>query len=507
MCSYFAPNGVSSCGNPWLLNTLIRSEWARPDAVVMSDCSAVANMQHNGYARSAEDASAKALNAGMDIYGGWGDNLWGEGHLHKAIAQNLTTTAVLAATVRRTLLQKMKLGLFDPLEAQGWTRLTDRDMGSAAHMQVSYEAALQGMVLLKNAGALPLAPNSHVAVVGPLGSQTVGLFSDYAEPAATDSIKAAITRVNGASTAAADGVSVTGRDTAGVAAALDLVKGAEVVVLVLGLTRSEEHEGIDRQDTRLPGLQEAFAHQVLDAAGRRPVVLVLCNGGVVSIDSLVPRAAAIVEAFSPAHKGPQALADLLFGKANRWGKLPVTIYPADYAGGIDIREYSFTKPPGRGYRYYSGAALFRFGEGLSLTTFSHACSAGGVAGANLTFRCTVTNTGAREGDEVVQLYHRVSDAIRRAADHPIPLRKLVEFERVSLGKGASTSVQFSLPRQRLAVTNGAGDYVLYKGWHTIVFSRGTGNDTSVDVRIDGDVLFRNNHEDPGLPPKFASGTL
>jgi hypothetical protein len=76
MCSYFAPNGISSCGNPYLLNELIRKEWGRPDAVVMSDCSAVGNMRKNVMKLNDTQASAQAMNAGMDIYGGWGDNLW-----------------------------------------------------------------------------------------------------------------------------------------------------------------------------------------------------------------------------------------------------------------------------------------------------------------------------------------------------------------------------------------------------------------------------------------------
>jgi len=417
----------------------------------------------------------------------------------------LTTTEVLAATVRRTLMHKMKVGMFDPLEDQPWAKLTADDMGSDKHMQVSYEAALQGMVLLKNNGVLPIATNSKVAVVGPVGSETTGLFSDYTNPEATDSIKAAITRVNGASTTAADGVAVTGSDTKGVAAALDLVKQADTVVLVLGQTKKQEHEGMDRGDTKLPGIQEAFAQQVLTAAGKKPVVLVLCNGGIVSFDSLVKPASAIVEAFNPAHKGPQALADQLFGKENRWGKLPVTIYPESYTKSIDIKDYSFTKAPGRGYRYYNGTALFQFGEGLSLTTFSHDCKATSSGAKDLAFQCTVTNRGQRAGDEVLQVYHTVSDEIRQKVNHPVPIRKLIEFERVSLAKGASTSVTFSVPRTRLAVTNTDGDYALYKGSHTITFSRGTGRstDTSLIVQVDKDSLEKNNHEDPGLPPKAA----
>jgi hypothetical protein len=161
-------------------------------------------------------------------------------------------------------------------------------------------------------------------------------------------------------------------------AAIALVKDADAIVLSLGITRDQvgglqvysignvvdlyivcrlaltccrcfvhlghiykEHEGIDRQDTKLPGQQESFAHQVLAAAGGKPLILVLCNGGILSIDSLttpppVPTPApsprpllpdAIIEAFNPAVMGPRALAESIFGMHNRWGKLPVTVRP------------------------------------------------------------------------------------------------------------------------------------------------------------------------------------
>eukprot|EP00463_Aulacantha_scolymantha_P003576 TRINITY_DN4454_c0_g1_i1.p1 TRINITY_DN4454_c0_g1~~TRINITY_DN4454_c0_g1_i1.p1 ORF type:complete len:188 (+),score=14.34 TRINITY_DN4454_c0_g1_i1:209-772(+) len=124
MCSYFAPNGVSMCGNNWLLNEVIRGNgdpsrggvgWNRPDAVIMSDCSAVANMQKNGYATSKVDASAKALNGGLDVYGGWNDDLWTQGYLHQAVTQGLVKAADVTRAVKRTVMQKLKVGLFDPL--------------------------------------------------------------------------------------------------------------------------------------------------------------------------------------------------------------------------------------------------------------------------------------------------------------------------------------------------------------------------------------------------------
>ena len=103
--AYFAPNGVSSCGNEYLLNDRIRTAWKRPDAVVMSDCSAVGNMMKNVMKLNQSQASAQATNAGLDIYGGWGDNLWGQGYLAEAVGEGLTTEDKITESVRRTFMQ------------------------------------------------------------------------------------------------------------------------------------------------------------------------------------------------------------------------------------------------------------------------------------------------------------------------------------------------------------------------------------------------------------------
>ena len=133
-------------------------------------------------------------------------------------------------------------------------------------------------------------------------------------------IAEAISAVNGpAMTTHAKGVSINSQNASGIPAALALASAADVVVLVLGNDKSQEHEGIDRTDTALPGLQETFAHQVL--ALKKPTILVLSNGGQVAIDGLVAGPQAIIEAFNPGVVGATALAQTMFGEHNRWGKL------------------------------------------------------------------------------------------------------------------------------------------------------------------------------------------
>ena len=173
----------------------------------------------------------------------------------------------------------------------------------------------------------------------------------------------------------------------------------------------------------------------------------------------------------------------LFGETNRWGKLPLTVYPAAYASELTIQDMAMranasTGYPGRGYRYYTGQALFEFGEGLSYTSFSTNCS-GGETGVNVTaatINCTVTNTGDRAGDEVVLLFHRPPATARHQPQRPI--RRLLDFTRVSLRANQSVGVSFvvdavalALPSEAAAEVNNA---TVYPGNHLLEISSGGG---------------------------------
>jgi len=231
-----------------------------------------------------------------------------------------------------------------------------------------------------------------------------------------------------------------------------------------------EHEGQDRTDTALPGIQEAFALKVL--ALNKPTVLVLTSGGALAIDNLMPKALsrsapyAIVNAFNPGTVGSLALGRSLFGLENRWGKLPITLYPHGYIQEQPMTNYDMSRAPGRTYKYFQGTPLFPFGFGLSLTTFRLACA----QGPEHTFRCTVSNTGDTAGDEVVQVYHRVADI--GPVDHPLPRRALVDFERVAVPAGGQAEVKFKLGNEQLQLINKQGQRVLYPGKHEFIFSTG-----------------------------------
>lgn len=147
----------------------------------------------------------------------------------------------------------------------------------------------------------------------------------------------------------------------------------------------------------------------------KPTVIVLINGGQLAIENLLG-AGAVIEAFYPAMRGPEAIARSIFGLENRWGKLPLTMYPKDYTKKVDMYSFDMTKSPGRTYRYYIGQTIFPFGHGLSYTEFAHQCH---LVQQRL-IECEVTNIGRMVGDEVLLAFHSVTDAIRKNVTHPVP---------------------------------------------------------------------------------------
>jgi beta-glucosidase len=241
-----------------------------------------------------------------------------------------------------------------------------------------------------------------------------------------------------------------------VAQAIVAAKKAEVVVMAMGLSPNLEGEempvqvpgfaGGDRTDISLPGPQEALLKQI-HALGK-PVALALLNGSALAINWAAAHVPAIIEAWYPGQAGGQALADVLFGDYNPAGRLPVTFYQSV----DDLPPFDDYRMAGHTYRYFEGQPLFSFGYGLSYTTFAYnnlrLSSQTIDAAETLTVSVDVTNTGARSGDEVVQLYVRdVEASVAR------PFKDLKGFQRIGLEAGETKTVTFILAAHQLGFYN------------------------------------------------------
>eukprot|EP00045_Choanoeca_perplexa_P015809 m.204769 g.204769 ORF g.204769 m.204769 type:complete len:863 (+) comp17088_c0_seq12:3-2591(+) len=490
MCSYDAINGHPSCANGYILNKVVRQMWNQTNAHITTDCGAVHNLRGPPIsAPSDEAAAAMTINNGTDIE--MGSTLFTYS-LQSAINDGLTSEEVVEASWRRSYRVHFEAGRFDDINTIDWMKYGINDINSTYHQQIQYEAALQSFVLLKNDNkALPLKSGLKLAVLGPMGVTQAGLLSDYAADhqcwqGTYDCIQplaqgiANINNAAGGSTSILKAVDVNSTDSSNISAAVTLAQAADVVVLIMGIDKTIEHEAHDRPDTALPGMQPTLITKVL--ALNKPTILILSNGGALAIDDFMEGPSAIVEVFNPAVKGSVALAATLFGHENRFGKLPYTMYPHDYINQQPMTNYDMSLAPGRTYRYYTGQPLFPFGHGLSYTSFGLTC-VNSSSGKQYVHTCTVANTGSMDGDEVVMVYHRAGAAVRKEANHPVPLRSLVAFDRVRVGAGSSVSIDFELTPAMAMLVNEDGVKTLYSGEHEFIVSRGPGLKTDDDVVI------------------------
>lgn len=244
---------------------------------------------------------------------------------------------------------------------------------------------------------------------------------------------------------------------------------ADAVILVLGLSQRLEGEempikikgfsGGDRTDLNLPEMQEELFETV--AATGKPVIVVLMNGGALSVNKIHEKAAAVILAGYPGQQGGNAVADVIFGDCNPAGRLPVTYYKS-----IDqIPAFENYDMQGKTYRYFSQEPLYPFGYGLSYTTFKYSnlvMPEKAEAGSPLKVQVTVTNSGKYDGEEVVQLY--LTD---EKASTPRPVRQLEGFERISLKQGESKTVEFTIQPGQFSIINKKGKRVIEPGWFTV----------------------------------------
>ena len=504
MCSYASPNGIPACANKYLLNDVLRGDFNRPDAVVGTDCHAITHMYENSdYAKDALEASADALHNGSDIE--FGSSLWsskthgGGGNLDALLKTDYNNTVrALKEHVTRALAVRFKTGQFDDLADQPYTKIGAEVVNSTEHQKINLDSTLQSLVLLKNNDTtLPIkaqgAEKISLALVGPHVDATLDLMDDYhGDQTCADHTYNCIPTIRAVfgdsipkdysfvqSVAVEKGVDVNSNTTTGIAAAVRAAALSNVTVFFGGLGHDVEHEGIDRTSVTLPGQQGELLDQILALPNKPRVVIVLINGGAVSLGAdTISKADAIVEAFYPSIRGAEALYKTLFGASNAWGRMPYTIMKASTVAALDMNNFDMAKAPGRTYKYLSEEAEFEFGHGLSYTTFNvTGCTADNVV---------ATNTGAVAGDAVVMLFHRPGDDVREAVGgkHPVPLKTLIGFDRVALGPGASATLTLTGQRyesldESLKLVDENGVRTQYPGTHYLDYFDGVNTCTFV----------------------------
>jgi len=466
MSAFNELNGIPTSGNELTLRRILKGEWAFAGFVV-SDWMSVTEMIAHGFAADAREAARAAIRAGVDMEM--------VSTAYRESVEALLETGELSLdlvddAVRRILAIKQACGLFDrPYVEEQRTRV----FACADHLEVAKQSALASCVLLENDGVLPLAPAlERLAVIGPLAdapADQLGCWIMDQDLGAGITPLAALRAAFPGEILHAPGLARP-RDTGaeGFSAAVQAARQAEVAILFLGEDAVLSGEAHSRAFLDLPGAQLELLRAV--AATGTPVVAVILAGRPLVLAEVQPHAQAILYAWHPGTMGGPALADLLLGRAEPAGRLPVSfpaavgqipVYYNHKNTGRPAPENARGIPPGtpldpQGYvsTYLDcdPVPLYPFGCGLGYTTFAYGevtlSAAEMPANGALTAAVEVRNTGVRAGVEVAQLY--VRDC---AGSCTRPVRELKDFQRVSLAPGEAKAVRFTLRAEQLAFHN------------------------------------------------------
>ena len=480
-----------------LLTQVLREQWGF-DGLVVADYIGVSLLyQHHGVAADRAEAAAQSFNAGLDV------ELPGDDcatDLKVAIERGLLSLEKIDEIVGRVLTEKFRLGLFEnPYVDERAVSLRKPNT-----LAIAREVAQQSVVVLENKGVLPLDPAQcgKIAVVGPTADDPLALLGGYSFPVhlilsdISESASGVVTPLAGlktvfgadrvryakgchilekraygapafpgdvAETANVETVSPVSQSMELIPAAVECAEGADLTVVCVGdlaglFQTGTVGEGSDADSLRLPGRQQELLEAVV--ATGKPVVVVLTGGRPYNLGGLESKVAGFVWAFAGGQEGGQALAEVLAGRAEPSGRLPLSI-PKN-VGAVPYYYNHKLKSAGTPIAFHFGSR-YPFGYGLSYTQFAYsdlAVDATPVAieDGTILVSVTVTNNGSRRGIAVPQLYVRdvLASCVR-------PVKELKAFGRVDLAAGQSAKVVFSVPVDMLSFTGADGTRIVEPG--------------------------------------------
>jgi beta-glucosidase len=465
--------GVPLHSNTALLTGVLRNQW-RFGGLIVSDFNAIWELSQQGIARGPADRARLAFNAGVDI--DMASQTYRQ-HLPALVRNGQVPLTAVDDAVRRVLQAKQRLGLFeDPYRYSDEARQRANVL-TPQHRALAREAAQKSIVLLKNTDALLPLPKHlrNVLVVGSLATDaeaTIGPWALAGHPEESITVLQGIRRAVAADTEVVylPGASPVSKEAENLNEVRQAARLAEVVVAVLGEQADQSGEARSRADLGLPGAQEALLRALLDSG--KPVVILLMNGRPLVLSPTVRQAPALLETWFLGSEMGNAVADILFGDVNPSGKLPITFPRSEGQIPLYYAHKNTGRPPSGDGRYASAyidehwTPLYPFGFGLSYTSFSYSTprlSAQRLASTqSLDVTVTVTNTGARSGEEIVQLYLRddVASVTR-------PVRQLRGFRKVHLAPGEARDLTFTLDQEDFALLDSDFSPVVEAGTFTV----------------------------------------
>ena len=490
-------NGVPTCADPYLLQTILREHWGwtKEEQWVTSDCDAIQNvfLPHQ-WSATREQAVADSLIAGTDLDCG----SYMQNHLPGAFAQGLVNETVLDQALVRQYSSLIRLGWFDPPEKQPYRQLGFSDVATNASQQLAYRAAVEGVVLLKNDGLLPLSLDSSTSLglFGEWANATDDLLGNYyGNPTYLHSPLWAASQLNiTVNYAQGPGSSSDPTTNFGWLSVWPTAAASDIIIFISGITNDIESEEKDRVSISWTGPQLDMIGQL--AGLGKPMVVVQMGGGQLDSSPIVanPNISALLWGGYPGQDGGVAIMDIITGKVAPAGRLPLTQYPSSYAQEVPMTDMSLRPgptSPGRTYKWYNGTAVFEFGSGLHYTNFSasistvletsydihtlmKACKRSNEMYLDLcTFtgspiKVEITNTGSTTSDYVTLGYIAGSHG-----PAPHPKKSLVAYQRLSsIAPLSSSTALLNLTLGSLARVDEKGNKVLYPGEYRLLIDNG-----------------------------------
>lgn len=479
MTSFNEIAGVPSTSNKWLLTDLLRDDW-KFNGFIVTDYSSINELIPHGIAADLAEAAKLSANAGVDM------DMQGSAFLNclnNLVKSGDVSEKTIDEAVKRILIAKYKLGLFDDPYKYCSKEREEKEIMNAEQLAFARELAAKSCVLLKNENNILPVPESvrTIAVIGPLADSKADMLGFWSGAGQAEKCVTLLEGIRNRTAGTvnvltAQGCNVAGDDVSGINQAVSVARRSDYVILALGENRMMSGEAASRTDISLPGVQMQLAGAIIKTG--KPVAVVLFNGRPLAIPELDHMAPAILETWFGGTEAGNGIADILFGDLNPSGKLTMTFplnvgqIPLFYNSKNTGRPINPENPYEKfksNYLDSPNTPLYPFGYGLSYTTFSYSDvklnKESFESNDQIVASVDVTNTGDRDGEEIVQLYVRdlVGDVTR-------PVKELKGFKKVLLKKDETATITFTINpadlsyyHQDMSYTFDPGDFELFIG--------------------------------------------
>ena len=473
MSSFNLLNGKPILGHKEIMVDMLRKEWGF-DGVVISDYSSVEELYEHGFCQSGEECARVAIESGLDIE--MGSSVYA-GLLPKLVREGVISEEKLDESVLRVLELKNKLGMYENPDRYTDTKKRDEITLSQSTRDLARKAAEESCVLLKNNGILPLRGNAKVAFVGPFVEEReiIGNWSKKAHMEDTVTVKEGVERLLKRAVPSAGGCSrkLFDTDESGFEEAEKVCEDADFIVACVGEYMLNSGEAHSRADIRIPEIQRKLIDRLHKT--NKPLALVVFGGRPLALSDVAELADAVLYVWQPGTEGGNAIANLIYGKANPCGKTVMSFPRSVGQCPVYYNYFSTARPKHKdipsfysderfrsGYDDEYNSPLYPFGYGLSYTEFEYfnfELSAAKLnRGGKITASVKLKNVGKKDGFETVQWYLRdlFASVVR-------PVKELKGYEKVFLKAGEEKIITFEITEETLKFYTDGGEFTAETG--------------------------------------------